>query len=386
MTIRVGINGMGRIGRSFWRICRDRPEIDVVAVNDLGAPWAIAHLLRYDSVRGRLDADVHSEDDAIVVDGNRIAFFRRPEAGAVPWGDLGVDVVLESTGQFFAAEQARRHLDAGARRVVVSTATVDADLTVLMGINEADYDPQRHRIISPACCTSSAAAPIIATLRHNLGLLGGMLTTVHAFDPTKSVLHDAPHWNLRMGRAATVNLIPAALKPGSRHALGSVFPELKGRIKGLHVRVPAIIGCIADLDLRVDRETTAEEVNAALAAAAEGSLKGYLGYTDEPIVSSDIVGTTESCIVDSEFTTVVGDTVKVIGWYDNEWGFGNRLADVVGLVGTGSGSPRPTPPRRPGPAANDRSGGGPSPTNRSGLPAQSPASKDKAAVSGAFRE
>jgi glyceraldehyde 3-phosphate dehydrogenase len=337
MTIRVGINGMGRIGRTFWRVCRSRPEIDVVAVNDLGELRSQAHLLRYDSVRGRLDADVEVQDDSIVVDGRRIASFRRARPGAVPWGDLGVDVVLEATGRFFAAEHARRHLDAGARAVVVSTATVDPDLTIFMGVNEADFDPQRHRIISPACCTSSAAAPVIAALRHHLGLLGGMLTTVHAFDPTKSSLHDAPHWDLRMGRAATVNLIPARLKPGSLHALGSVFPELDGRIKGLHVRVPAIIGCVLDLDLRVDRPTTVEEVNATLAAAAEGSFKGYLGYTEEPIVSSDIIGTTESCIVDAEFTTVVGDAVKVVGWYDNEWGFANRLADVIGLTSADPG-------------------------------------------------
>jgi glyceraldehyde 3-phosphate dehydrogenase len=334
MTIRVGINGLGRIGRSFWRVCRNRPEIEVVAVNDLAAPTAQAYLLRYDSVRGRLDAEVTVEDDAIFVDQRPIASFHRPQPGTVPWGALGVDVVLEATGQFFAAEHARRHLDAGARRVVVSTATVDPDLTIVMGVNEADFDPRRHRIISPACCTSSAAAPVIAALRHNLGLLGGMLTTVHAFDSTKSRLHDAPHWDPRMGRAATVNLIPARLKPGSTHALGSVFPELDDRIRGLHVRVPAIIGCVLDLDLRVDRETTVEEVNGILAAAAEGSLKGYLGYTEEPIVSSDIIGTSESCIVDSEFTTVIGDTVKTVGWYDNEWGFANRLADVIGLVGS----------------------------------------------------
>ncbi|GIH17043.1 glyceraldehyde-3-phosphate dehydrogenase [Rugosimonospora africana] len=323
-------------------MCRNRREIDVVAINDIAEPRAQAHLLRYDSVRGPLDADVAVDDGAIIVDHHSIASFRRPQAGDVPWGDLGVDVVLEATGRFFSADQARRHLDAGAGRVVVSTATVDPDVTILMGVNEADFDPARHRIISPACCTSSAAAPIIAALRQSLGLRGGMLTTVHAFDPTKSSLHDAPHWDLRMGRAATVNLIPARLKPGSIHALSSTFPELAGRIAGLHVRVPAIIGCVADLDLQVDRRTTAKEVNAALAAAAEGSLKGYLGYTEEEIVSSDIIGRTESCIVDAEFTTVVGNTVKVIGWYDNEWGFANRLADVIGLVGG-----HPTPGERP---------------------------------------
>jgi glyceraldehyde 3-phosphate dehydrogenase len=350
MTIRVGINGIGRIGRSFWRVSRNRPEIDVVAINDLAETRAQAHLLRYDSVRGRLDADVLVEGDTIVIDGRPVASFRRRQAGEVPWGELGVDVVVEATGQFFAAQEARRHLDAGAARVVVSTATVDPDVTILMGVNEADFDPARHRIISPACCTSSAAAPIIAALRHSVGLLGGMLTTVHAFDPTKSSLHDAPHWDLRMGRAATVNLIPARLKPGSIHALSTTFPELSGKIQGLHVRVPAIIGCVADLDLQVDRPTTVDEVNATLAAAAEGSLKGYLGYTEEPIVSSDIIGTAESCIVDAEFTSVVGNTVKVIGWYDNEWGFANRLADVVGLVGGEHATPGGQGRGWPGPA------------------------------------
>ncbi len=333
MTVRVGINGMGRIGRTFWRVSQARPEIEVVAVNDVCHTRALAHLMRYDSVRGRLDAEVAIDGDAIVVDGVPIRTFQRYEPGDVPWGDLGVDVVLEATGQFFRAGELRPHLAAGARRVVVSTATVDPDLTVFMGINDGSYDPDRHRIVSPACCTSSAVAPVLAVLRQLLTIDSAMLTTVHAYDPTKSVLHDAPHWNLRMGRAATVNLIPARLKPGTVHALASAFPELEGRISGLHVRVPAIIGCAADLDLRVDRGTSVEEVNAALAAAAEGSLKGYLGYTEEPIVSSDIVGAAESCIVDAEFTTVIGDTVKVVGWYDNEWGFAHRLADVIGMVG-----------------------------------------------------
>jgi glyceraldehyde 3-phosphate dehydrogenase len=339
MTVRVGINGMGRIGRNFWRVCQARPDLEIVALNDLGEPRSLAHLMKYDSVRGRLAADISVDGDAIVVDGNRISTFRRPEPGSVPWGKLGVDVVLEAAGQFFEAGQARKHLDAGAERVVISTATVDPDITIFMGINDTDFDPARHRIISPACCTSSAVAPVIAVLRQHLGLLEGMLTTVHAYDPTKSVLHDSPHWNLRMGRAATVNLIPARLKPGTLDALGSAFPELDGRIAGLHVRVPAIIGCVADLDLRVDRATTVEEVNSVLAMAAEGSLKGYLGYTEEPIVSSDIIGAAESLIVDAEFTTVIGETVKVVGWYDNEWGFANRLADVIGLVGAGSGAP-----------------------------------------------
>jgi glyceraldehyde 3-phosphate dehydrogenase len=333
VAVRVGINGMGRIGRTFWRVCLSRPELEVVAVNDVAPAANLAYLMKYDSVRGRLPAEITAAPGALVVDGVPIAAYRQPEPGGVPWGDLGVDVVLEATGRFFGAEQAAGHLQAGARRVLISTATVDADATVLMGVNEDFFDPQRHRIVSPACCTSSAVIPILAVLRQLGGVREATLTTVHAYDSTKSALLDSPHWNPRMGRAAGTNLIPVRLKPGSLHAVATAFPELTGRIDGLHVRVPTIIGCLADLVVRMPDPPAAESINAALAAAAAGHFKGILGYTEEPVVSSDIVGAAESSIVDGQFTMAIGDTVKVAAWYDNEWGFAHRLADVTGLLG-----------------------------------------------------
>ncbi|MCP2327248.1 glyceraldehyde 3-phosphate dehydrogenase [Hamadaea flava] len=333
MAVRVGINGMGRIGRTFWRVSLSRPELDVVAINDIAPAANLAYLMKYDSVRGRLPADITSTPNAITVDGMPVAVYQEAEPGRVPWGDLGVDVVLEATGQFFSANLAAAHLRAGAKRVLISTATVDADATVLMGVNEEGLDRDRHRIVSPACCTSSAVVPILAVLRNLGELKEGTLTTVHAYDATKSALLDSPHWNPRMGRAAAANLIPVPLKPGSLHAMGVAVPELAGRLDGLHVRVPAIIGCLADLVVRMPHAPAAEAVNAALAAAAAGHFKGVLGYTEEPVVSSDIVGAAESSIVDGQFTTVVGDTVKVVAWYDNEWGFAHRLADVTGLLG-----------------------------------------------------
>ncbi|MEV0274157.1 MAG: type I glyceraldehyde-3-phosphate dehydrogenase [Hamadaea sp.] len=333
MAVRVGINGMGRIGRTFWRVSLSRPELDVVAINDIAPAANLAYLMKYDSVRGRLPADITSTPRAVMVDGLPMAAYQEAEPDRVPWGDLGVDVVLEATGQFYSADLAAAHLRAGAGRVLVSTATVDADATVLMGVNEEGFDRDRHRIVSPACCTSSAVVPILAVLRHLGELKEGTLTTVHAYDATKSALLDSPHWNPRMGRAAAANLIPVPLKPGSLHAMGLAVPEIAGRLDGLHVRVPAIIGCLADLVVRMPNAPSAEMVNAALAAAAAGHFKGVLGYTEEPVVSSDIVGAAESSIVDGQFTTVVGDTVKVVAWYDNEWGFAHRLADVTGLLG-----------------------------------------------------
>ncbi|NUR71573.1 MAG: type I glyceraldehyde-3-phosphate dehydrogenase [Hamadaea sp.] len=333
MAVRVGINGMGRIGRTFWRVSRSRPELDVVAINDLAPAANLAYLMKYDSVRGRFPAEITSTPDAIVVDGVPIAAYQEAEPDRLPWGDLGVDVVLEATGRFFTADRAAGHLRAGAGRVLVSTATVDADATVLMGVNEDAFDRDRHRIVSPGCCTSSAVVPVLAVLRQLGELKEGTLTTVHAYDATKSALLDSPHWNPRMGRAAAANLIPVQLKPGSLHAMGLAVPEIAGRVDGLHVRVPTIIGCLADLVVRMPNAPSAEAVNVALAAAAAGHFKGVLGYTEEPVVSSDIVGTAESSIVDGQFTTVVGDTVKVVAWYDNEWGFAHRLADVTGLLG-----------------------------------------------------
>jgi glyceraldehyde 3-phosphate dehydrogenase len=334
MTVRVGINGLGRIGRSFWRIARERHDLDleVVAINDLGDAATLAHLLRYDSVRGRLGAQVSSDGDAIVLDGVRIPVLHRPELGSMPWGDYGVDVVLESTGRFFRSAEVRGHLDAGARRVVISMSAPDPDTTIIMGINQHDYDPLRHRIISPACCTSNAVAPALAVLHQQFGVVTGQLTTVHAYDSTHSALHDSPYRNRVMGRSAAVNLVPSRIKETTR-ALGRVIPSLEGRLEGLAIRVPAAIGCAADLVVRVGRRATVAQVNAALAAAAASEFKGYMDYTDEPLVSTDVVGSAASSTIDGTLTTVVGDSVKIIGWYDNEWGFASRLVDVVRLVG-----------------------------------------------------
>ncbi|WP_027346674.1 type I glyceraldehyde-3-phosphate dehydrogenase [Hamadaea tsunoensis] len=333
MAVRVGINGMGRIGRNFWRVALSRPQLDVVAVNDVAPGESVAYLMKYDSVRGRLPQSIDVRSGTITVDGAPIAAYQQAEAGAVPWGEHGVDVVLEATGRYYDRASAARHLAAGARRVLVSTATVDADMTVLMGINEERLDPARHTVVSPACCTSSAVTPILAVLRQLGTLVEGTLTTVHAYDATKSNLTDSPHWNPRMGRAAATNLVPARLKAGTLSAIATAVPELDGRLDGLHVRVPAIIGCVADLVIRMETPPPAQVINQALAAAAAGHFKGVLGYTEEPIVSSDIIGAAESSVVDGQFTTVVGDCVKIIAWYDNEWGFAHRLADVAGMLG-----------------------------------------------------
>lgn len=350
--MKVGINGMGRIGRTFWRASLSRPEIEVVAVNDIAPAQSLAYLMKYDSVRGRLparvDTVVRSGRTSIVVDGQPIAAYQGDRPQDVPWREHGVDVVLEATGRFFTNAEVSQH---NAPRVLVSTATVDADATVLMGINEA---VGRGKVVSPACCTSSAIAPILAVLRELGPVTGGSMTTVHAYDSTKSVLLDSPHWNPRMGRAAGTNLIPAPFKPATIGALTSAFPELAGRIDGLHVRVPAIIGCLVEVVVTMADPPDTETVNAAMAAAAGGHFKGVLGYTEDPLVSSDIVGAPESSVVDGQFTTVTpgarktpgayqtgagesgwedSGSVRVIAWYDNEWGFAHRLADVTGLLG-----------------------------------------------------
>jgi len=332
VVVNVGINGMGRIGRSFWRVCRTRSDVRVVAVNDLADAPTLAHLLRYDSVRGRLGSEVTATPDTIVVDGQPLRLLRRPELGTVPWGDFGVDVVLESTGRFFRTADVGRHLAGGARRVLISAAAPDPDITFVMGVNEQVFDPGQHRIVSPACCTTNAVAPPLAVLRREFGVVEAQLTTIHAYDSTASALHDSPHRNQRMGRAGVVNMVPSRVKDTTL-ALERVFPDLSGRVGGLAMRVPAAIGCAADLVVRLTTPVTAAQVNAAFVEAASGRLKGYLRYTDDPIVSADIIGCPESSIVDGGLTTAVGDTVKTITWYDNEWGFANRLADVAAHIG-----------------------------------------------------
>jgi glyceraldehyde 3-phosphate dehydrogenase len=333
MGVRIGINGLGRIGRSIWRLARASRDVEVVAVNDLADAATLAYLLRYDSIRGRSAEPVGADGTEIVAGTSRVPVFAAAQPRDVPWGALDVDVVVEATGRFTGADLLRGHLAAGAQRVVVSTAIPDADVTVIMGVNEEDYDPRRHRVVSPGCCTTNAIAPVVSVLRDAFDVLGAHATSVHAYDSAHSSLQDAPHRDPRMGRAAAVNMIPVL----SRHtvgAVGDVFPELRGRVTAMAVRVPVAIGCLMHLVALVTRPpATADEVNQALAAAAAGQLKGYLAYTTEPLVSADLVGTAESCVVDTTLTSVVADSVRVAAWYDNEWGFANRLLDVVRLIG-----------------------------------------------------
>jgi glyceraldehyde 3-phosphate dehydrogenase len=332
--VRVGINGFGRIGRTFWRAARGHPDVRVVAVNDLADPATLAHLLRYDSVRGRLPAPVAVVDGALLVDDRHISVFESANPAAVPWGDLGVDVVLESTGRFFRSARVRSHLDAGARRVLISYTSPDPDVVIVKGINETAYDPGRHRIVSPGCCTSNAAAPLVRVLHHEFGVAALHLTSLHSYDATHSSLHDEPHSSPRMGRAGATNLVPGRIRNTTR-VLDHLFPDLAGLMESLVVRVPVAIGCAIVMVVRIRHRTAAEEVNAALAEAAAGELAGCLGYTEEALVSTDIIGAAESSIVDGSLTSVVDDTVELLAWYDNEWGYANRLVEVAALIGAG---------------------------------------------------
>lgn len=331
--MRVGVNGCGRIGRSFWRAALDRPDIELVAVNDIGlSPQNLAHMLNFDSVRGRARDKAVADSDSVTLDGQRVAVTSHPTPEQIPWGRLGVDVVVDATGRFFRAAQLRGHLAAGARKVIVSAAAPDPDATIVIGVNEHDYDPAVHHVVSPACCTGNAVAPVLATLRDAFGLQGVFINTVHAYDGTHSVLHDAPYRDRRMGRAAAVNIIPVRIKDTTR-SLGYVFTDLAGHIEGLAMRVPAGIGCAVEIVAELTGRASAEQVNAALAAAANGQLKGRLGYTDEPLVSSDFIGTTEVSIVDSQLTSVLGRNAKLVVWHDNEIGYARVLADTVELLG-----------------------------------------------------
>ena len=332
MTIRVGINGLGRIGRNFYRAARaSGADIEVVGYNDLGDKATIAHLLRYDSILGRLDADVAVTDDGIRVGDETISAFAERDPAALPWGDIGADVVVESTGFFTDGEKAKAHLAGGAKKVVISAPATNVDVTVVMGVNDGAYDPARHAIVSNASCTTNCLAPMAKAVHDEFGIVRGLMTTIHAYTQDQN-LQDGPHKDLRRARAAAINLVPTST--GAAKAIGLVLPELQGRLDGFAMRVPIPTGSATDLTVEVSRETSAEEVNAAVRAAAEGALKGYLSYTEDPIVSSDIVTDPASCIFDAGLTKVMGTQVKVVGWYDNEWGYSNRLIDVVRLVGS----------------------------------------------------
>jgi glyceraldehyde 3-phosphate dehydrogenase len=330
MAVRVGINGFGRIGRNVFRAAVDRnADIEWVALNDLVDRRTIAHLLKYDSNYGPFKGTVEVTDNGIAVNGKELRVIAERDPAALPWRDLGVDVVIESTGFFTDRENASKHLDAGAGKVVISAPATSPDVTVVLGVNfDEAYDPASHTIISNASCTTNCLAPVAKVLHETVGIKHGLMTTIHAYTADQR-LQDMPHKDLRRARAAAVSLIPAST--GAAKAIGVVIPELNGKLNGFAVRAPVPTGSVVDLTIEAERETSKEEINAALkAAASEGPLKGYLEYTEDPIVSSDIVGNPASSIVDSELTAVVdGTLVKVVAWYDNEWGYSNRIVDLV---------------------------------------------------------
>ena len=331
MTVRVGINGFGRIGRNFFRAVQaSGADIEIVAVNDLTDNASLAHLLKYDSILGRLEGEVTSSDTDITVNGKPIKAFAERDPANLKWGDLGVDVVLESTGFFTDATKARVHADNGAKKVIISAPAKNEDVTVVMGVNHEDYDPATHTIISNASCTTNCLGPMAKVLNDEFGIVKGLMTTIHAYTQDQN-LQDGPHSDLRRARAAALNIVPTST--GAAKAIGLVLPELKGKLDGFALRVPIPTGSATDLTFEAGRETTAEEVNAAIKAAAEGPLKGILKYTEDPIVSSDIVTDPHSCIFDAGLTKVIGNQVKVVGWYDNEWGYSNRLVDLITYVG-----------------------------------------------------
>ena len=331
MTIRVGINGFGRIGRNFFRaVHASGADVEVVAFNDLGDDTTQAHLLKYDSVLGRYDGDIVVVDGGIEVDGRRITSLAERDPARLPWGELGVDIVLESTGFFTDATAARAHVDAGASKVIISAPAKNEDLTIVMGVNDDRYDADQHTIISNASCTTNCLAPMAKVLNDALGITSGLMTTVHAYTADQN-LQDGPHKDLRRARAAALNIVPTST--GAARAVALVLPELEGRLDGFALRVPVPTGSATDLTFEAGRETTVEEVNGFLRAAAEGPLRGLVRYTEDPIVSTDIEGDPASCIVDAGLTRVIGRQVKVVGWYDNEWGYSNRLVDLTALVG-----------------------------------------------------
>ncbi|WP_239334144.1 type I glyceraldehyde-3-phosphate dehydrogenase [Frankia sp. CiP3] len=332
MVTRVGVNGFGRIGRNFWRALQasKRNDVQIVAVNDLTDNKTLAHLLKYDTTLGTLAEAVSVGDGGIKAGDSFIKVLSERDPAALPWGALGVDVVVESTGRFTSADDARKHVQAGAKKVIISAPAKGEDLTVVIGVNDDVYDPAKHTILSNASCTTNCVAPLAKVLEDAFGIERGLMTTVHAYTNDQVIL-DFPHSDLRRARAAAQNIIPTTT--GAAKATSLVLPQLKGKLDGLAMRVPVLDGSVTDLVATLKREVTIEEVNAAYRAAADGALKGVLVYTEDPIVSSDIVGTSPSCTFDSLLTMASGNQVKVIGWYDNEWGYSNRLVDLTALVG-----------------------------------------------------
>ena len=329
MTVRVGINGFGRIGRNFFRAVRaSGADIEIVGVNDLTDNTSLAHLLKFDSILGRLDADVSSTDTEILVGDQRIAAFAERDPSALKWGDIGADVVVESTGFFTDATKARAHIDGGAQKVIISAPASNEDITIVMGVNHEDYDPAQHTVISNASCTTNCLAPMAKALNDEFGIVKGLMTTIHAYTADQN-LQDNIHKDPRRARAAAINIVPTST--GAAKAIGLVLPELKGKLDGFALRVPVPTGSATDLTFEAGRETSVEEVNATIEKAADGR---FLRYSTDPLVSSDIVTDPASCIFDAPLTKVIGNQVKVVGWYDNEWGYSNRLADLIAHVGT----------------------------------------------------
>lgn len=330
MTTRIAINGFGRIGRNLLRAIRTYDlDVQVVAVNDLTDPVTLGHLTKYDSVHGPFPGEVKVDGSTIVIDGAPITVLSERDPAALPWGELEVDVVVESTGFFTARDKAAKHLEAGARKVIISAPAKGEDITIVMGANEGDYDPAQHHVISNASCTTNSVVPMAKVLHESFGIAQGLMTTVHAYTGDQRI-HDAPHEDLRRARAAAVSIVPTTT--GAAKAAALALPELTGRLDGMALRVPIPDGSVTDLTLVLERDVTAEEINAAMRAAAEGPLKGILEYCEDPIVSIDIVGNPHSCVFDSLATMASGRLVKVLGWYDNEWGYSVRLGQLTALV------------------------------------------------------
>ena len=330
MSVKIGINGFGRIGRNYFRAALAKgSDLEIVAVNDLTDNKTLAHLLKYDSVAGRLGGDVQLDGDQIIVNGKAITVLADRDPAKLPWGELGVDIVIESTGFFTKAEAARKHIDAGAKKVLISAPASGEDATFVMGVNHESYDPDNHHIISNASCTTNCLAPLAKVFNDNFGIERGLMTTIHAYTADQN-LQDGPHSDLRRARAAAINIVPTST--GAAKAIGLVMPELVGKLDGFALRVPVPTGSITDLTVTATKSASAEEIRAAYREAGDGYLKGILKYTEDEIVSSDIVSDPHSAIFDSGLLRVIGDQVKLSAWYDNEWGYSNRLVDLTEYV------------------------------------------------------
>lgn len=329
---KIGINGFGRIGRNVLRAALNKPEFDIVAVNDLTDALTLAHLLKYDSIHGVLDGEVYAEGDSIVVNGKKIKVLAQTDPAELPWGELGVDIVVESTGRFTEGAKAKAHLDAGAKKVIISAPAKGEDITIVMGVNEDQYEADKHNIISNASCTTNCLAPFTKVLLDNFGIESGLMTTVHSYTNDQKIL-DLPHKDLRRARAAAQSIIPTTT--GAAKAVALVLPELKGKLNGFAMRVPTANVSITDLTVNLAKDTTAEEINAVLKQAAEGELKGIMGYNELPLVSRDYNGCPLSSIVDGLSTMMIGKRMaKVVSWYDNEWGYSNRVVDLALYIAT----------------------------------------------------